>query len=408
MESPREERKNKEQEQKEERKKMKLEMKEKKVKARKEALSETGAEKTDVSTVTNTSSFAARLMLGVATALRSEVNRKVPLNAFDYGRYVTHHIKASTGSDRVKIDEYSPAVFAHIRELGNVTAEELLAEWELDESQLAKEDSVGKSGSYFLFSKNKQFFLKSIEKQEKTTFRKMTQDYYQHLVAHPKSTFMRIYGFFRMRGGVRNVSFIMFGNCLLSGEVKINEKYDLKGSLKDRNASKDELRKAVPNYMDNDLTKKGRKFNFTETAKNEFIAQIKADSKLLANHEVMDYSLLIGIHPLESGTPLQEAIVKAFNCESGLMRSPYSSNVYQLLSADLKELYFISIIDCLTPYDWRKVVAHNAKKTAWSSEELSTVNATFYQTRFVEFMDSIIVTQSAESKKEVVANSNVI
>jgi len=56
-----------------------------------------------------------------------------------------------------------------------------------------------------------------------------------------------------------------------------------------------------------------------------------------------------------------------------------------------KKFIFLSIIDYLTPYDWKKVIAHNAKSTKYTSEELSTVNAQFYCDRFINFFGTIIV-----------------
>ena len=35
-------------------------------------------------------------------------------------------------------------------------------------------------------------------------------------------------------------------------------------------------------------------------------------------------------------------------------------------SSGVREIYFFGIIDCFTPYNWKKVVAHTAKKSMWN------------------------------------------
>jgi len=59
----------------------------------------------------------------------------------------------------------------------------------------------------------------------------------------------------------------------------------------------------------------------------------------------------------------------------------------QALSSDKTELYFFGVIDLLTVYDFEKKLAHNAKTIKYAADEISTVDALSYATRFLTFMD---------------------
>jgi len=296
----------------------------------------------------------------------------------DYGRSVLHNIKRPGAGD-INITEFFPSIFVNIRQLNNYSTLELMDSWDLDLTQLSKVGSSGKSGSFFLMSKCKQFFLKSIDVHEKETLQAMVSDYHQHLIKYPSSLLMKILGLFKLCDGVHIHYFIMMNN-FLQLDVSIDEKYDLKGSTKDREASSGEKVKSSPVLLDLDFSAVQRKIHLGDL-KQPFLDQLALDSLLLSRYNVMDYSLLIGIHTKkEKKHPKSDEIV---------MNSSLGKNVMQIAAHKVDEIYFIGIIDCLTPYNWKKVVAHTAKSTQWSSDELSTVNAQFYSERFIKYVQSI-------------------
>jgi len=90
-------------------------------------------------------------------------------------------------------------------------------------------------------------------------------------------------------------------NNVLPTSIKIHEKYDLKGFLSDkRKASVTELSKESPTLRDFDFVIKHPKGLFLEPEDLEVLMQrLKQDCKVLESFNIMDYSLLLGVHNLD-------------------------------------------------------------------------------------------------------------
>jgi len=56
---------------------------------------------------------------------------------------------------------------------------------------------------------------------------------------------------------------------------------------------------------------------------------------------------------------------------------------------DLKEIYYVGIIDILQKYNSKKKIAHIAKSLRYSKDALSTVGPTHYATRFKDFITKV-------------------
>jgi len=313
----------------------------------------------------------SKVIFAISMTFRSTFGELKP---FDFSRSVVHHIRRP-GRAKLDLEEYCPAVFDDVRRIFGYTNEELQEEWDiLDE--ISSEESAGKSGSYFIMSKSKKFLVKSIEKSEKEMFLQMIPDYYKHMVKYQKSTtLMKIIGIYRLKD-TTNKSFIMFDNILLS-PLEFSEKYDLKGSTKDRHASNTEKEKRLPVLLDNDLTESQRIFSLGEF-KPLLLEQIHLDTELLMKYNAMDYSLLVGIHKLDENEEPEALYV-----------SERGRNVWHVTSSNRDEIYFVGIIDCLTVYNTSKKIAHTFKKIKHTKESLSTVPSEMYCERFREFANSI-------------------
>jgi hypothetical protein len=57
-------------------------------------------------------------------------------------------------------------------------------------------ESAGKSGSFFFFSYDKKFLLKTMNDSEMDVFQKALPEYFNHLRKNPDSLLARIYGIF--------------------------------------------------------------------------------------------------------------------------------------------------------------------------------------------------------------------
>jgi len=57
-------------------------------------------------------------------------------------------------------------------------------------------ESAGKSGSFFFFSYNKKFLIKTMNNNELKVFKKALPDYVKHVLKNTGSLIARIYGVF--------------------------------------------------------------------------------------------------------------------------------------------------------------------------------------------------------------------
>lgn len=83
---------------------------------------------------------------------------------------------------------------------------------------------------------------------------------------------------------------------VFTGHLRVHKKYDLKGSTVDREASGKEKQKKDPTLKDNDFLNDGIKIVIGEEARAGLLETLRADVEFLARNEIMDYSLLLGIH----------------------------------------------------------------------------------------------------------------
>ena len=98
------------------------------------------------------------------------------------------------------ITEYCPQLFADLRKEDNLDYEELifsLDPYENKQSMLNIKESLGKSGSFFFFTHDKKFIIKTVKEDElNTMLGKIMENYYLHIMNNPDSLLTRIYGLY--------------------------------------------------------------------------------------------------------------------------------------------------------------------------------------------------------------------
>ena len=86
-------------------------------------------------------------------------------------------------------------------------------------------------------------------------------------------------------------------NNLLPSKIRVDLKFDLKGSSYKRKASKNELNKTCPTLKDLDFVDLHPKGIYLEPATYDSLMKtIKRDCTVLESFNIMDYSFLIGLH----------------------------------------------------------------------------------------------------------------
>lgn len=100
--------------------------------------------------------------------------------------------------------------------------------------------SSGKSGSFFYYSQDYRFIIKTIHHSEHKFILKTLQLYYEHIKSNPHTLLSRIFGLHRVKlPGNKKIHFVVMGNVFPANK-DIHEVFDLKGSLYGRKISDEE------------------------------------------------------------------------------------------------------------------------------------------------------------------------
>ncbi|CEJ01879.1 Putative 1-phosphatidylinositol-4-phosphate 5-kinase [Rhizopus microsporus] len=328
-----------------------------------------------------------------------------------------------------KFKDYAPWVFRHLREKFGIS---LTSKYILSEL-----GSPGKSGSFFYYSRDYRFIIKTIHYTEHKFMRKILKEYYKHICDNPGTLLCRYYGLHRIKlPHGKKIHFVVMSNVFPPNK-DIHETYDLKGSTLGRFLPEEEIRKNPYAVMkDLNWEKRQRKLQLGPLKRKLFISQLVRDVTLLSQLNIMDYSLLVGVHDMLRGNKdnIRDSTLQTFqpNTKSIQRRitqmrrrtskaqvvreaiagtNPHKLDVSQLPeetqerrrcifytdeggfqatdenNRPLPVLYSLGIIDILTPYDLKKKSEHVYKSvTTKDKHGISAVKPTQYGQRFLEFM----------------------
>ena len=113
--------------------------------------------------------------------------------------------------------------------------------------------SPGKSGSFFYFSHDTKYMLKTITPSEKEFLKKILRGYHQHIMSNPDTLIIRFYGFHMVQphGGPK-MHFVVMGN-IFAQSLDIQQRFDLKGSTIGRTIGEEGLKNLKPTTILKDL-----------------------------------------------------------------------------------------------------------------------------------------------------------
>ena len=167
---------------------------------------------------------------------------------------------------------------------------------------LSELGSPGKSGSFFYFSRDYKYIIKTIHHAEHKLLRRILRDYYVHIDQNPNTLISQFYGLHRVKIPYgRKIHFVVMNN-LFPPHRDIHQTFDLKGSTIGRDFKEDNLEQnSRTTLKDLNWLRRNYHFEFGPAKKRVFVEQMKRDVALLQRLKIMDYSLLVGIHDMSKG-----------------------------------------------------------------------------------------------------------
>ena len=318
---------------------------------------------------------------------------------------------------------------------------------DVDSSGMQEQFSEGKSGSFFYFTHDRRYVIKTVNTEEKRFLCKIAPSYYEYIKDNSDSLIVRLYGLYQVQLAweQKYISVIVMENIFHSLQrLKIHEKYDLKGST----VKRETRRKSKGAAVLKDLDLQNKVYVGPEN-KVALLQQLRKDTEFLARHHIMDYSLLLGVHDhrrqeqnirrltgtltiddfqvvdshgslndaslslSDSQHSREESFMMTENCsrfrqDYGGLRSytPHHpiynheaeasanlSNSYNGKSFDDLPVatYYIGLVDILQEYNMRKRLEHCWKVTICRADAkgISVVDPEKYRQRFLNFIDEV-------------------
>ncbi|KAB8360629.1 hypothetical protein FH972_024367 [Carpinus fangiana] len=228
-----------------------------------------------------------------------------------------------------KFKDYAPWVFRHLRGIFKLDPADYLVSL-TSKYILSELGSPGKSGSFFYFSRDYKYIIKTIHHAEHKFLRRILKDYYNHVQENPNTLLSQFYGLHRVKIPYgRKIHFVVMNN-LFPPHRDIHMTFDLKGSTVGRDFKEEEL-ETHPRATLKDLNwlRRGMRLELGPTKKEAFVKQMERDVALLKRLKIMDYSLLIGIHDLTKGNDenLRDKTLQVFQPASEADEGAYQDHL---------------------------------------------------------------------------------
>ena len=228
---------------------------------------------------------------------------------------INNEDNSQIGKDKVVSDleyftihsfEFCPKVFKYLRQIDNVSEEELINSFLPSKNRESIQKSAGRSGQLFIHSEDKKFILKTIEYEELELIRSLfVEKFAKYLMNNPNSMISRIYGVYKISMKIdicneRELYFILMKNVFGAFSELDTLKYDLKGSRLDRKVEFNPAEVEGKVFKDNNFREIEKVILLSETNSERVRDILQTDAAFLFEQGIMDYSLLVVKMPMNS------------------------------------------------------------------------------------------------------------
>ncbi len=194
-----------------------------------------------------------------------------------------------------KFKDYSPEVFRMIREKFNINPADYLM-CVCGNFQYLEFISNSKSGQFFFYTHDRKYMIKTVTQSECKFLRKILPAYYAHIAQNPQTLLTRFYGVHRVKPHKkRERHFLIMGSVFYTSKY-IHTVFDLKGSTQGRSATEEDKKSSACIFKDLDLLDQKIELKIGQPRADILNSQIAKDVDFLRQLNIMDYSLLLGIH----------------------------------------------------------------------------------------------------------------
>jgi len=371
----------------------------------------------------------AVLMWGVSHSISqlSHVPPPVMLLKDDFKAYSkikidNHFYNKENMPGHFKFKEYMPLVFRNLRERFSID-ERLYARSFLIQPQFT--DIMKASETKFLLTKDKTFYIKTMEREEVEMMHHMMPSYHQHIVeCHSETLLPQYLGMYRTTLENKEYYYLVIRN-VFSSRRNVHKKFVLKGLQTEKENKDAEKMKEIPSLKDNEFSKEYGKLKIGSEAKEFLMEKFKKDINFLGRHNILDYSLLVGVHDTERVDSEPEDELDGDDYETGEdsadgLDEPSSPNddmdgrdikfqrtdsihsseiafnheYYAVPCSDesMHEVYYLGLMDVLMYYGASKKAQHAAKtvKHGTKDAEHSTPKPQYYGSRFLDFIETVL------------------
>eukprot|EP00040_Diaphanoeca_grandis_P034455 m.213684 g.213684 ORF g.213684 m.213684 type:complete len:1041 (+) comp33157_c0_seq1:465-3587(+) len=306
-------------------------------------------------------------------------------------------IASKTGG--FEITEYSTFQFDYLRRCFSLTPTKYAESFQeiIDDNDEAMTSlDGGGSGSLLYLTQDRKYVVKTVSSSERDLMIEMLDDYMRHVETCRNSTRVcQIFGLYDLKfsngssfSTYERTSFIVMKNVLFTNRnIKIHALYDLKGSYVDRRA----------------VTKKGQGFSkqFRGTlkdmdlrrplrvgdARTSLVQQLTADVQFLSSLQIMDYSLLVGIHDCSDTCECESHFANpvAHSEDTGIygFGDPSVDD-----NGTARSVYFVGIVDILQEWSSLKRTEAFVKSTILRKDPtgISAIEPEAYAKRLIDCM----------------------